>query len=141
MADAAGEGSGGNARGESEKEERDRHWRELLERRRERDKRLAEMEERGDVPTVSGVDPDAADPEERLGILERMRDQGGNARNPVVEQEEEQARQRARATARAQKLTALVALVAVVAVAAYIVLSGSGRYEVCLLYTSPSPRD
>ena len=101
-----GEGSGDDP----EHEERARHWRELLERRRERDRRLEEMEAEGKIPSPSGDDPQAADAEERQGILERMRDESRVARNPVFDKEEEEAERIAKAKSRAQRVAALVAL-------------------------------
>jgi phospholipid/cholesterol/gamma-HCH transport system substrate-binding protein len=120
-----GEGTGESA---EEREERERHWQELLERRRERDRRLEEMEREGTAPTVGGAAGN--EPEYEGSILERMREGGAAGQNPVHREEQEEARRAAAYRARAQRGLAAIAFFAIAAVVVFTLLGSADRYEV-----------
>ena len=97
---------------EREPFDRDEHWRELMERRAERDARLEKQIEEGSFAEATESVDRGGEP---LGILEKMRAGMASISNPVVEREQEEVAERRAAARKAQlTLAGMVALAVVV---------------------------
>src|SRR5688572_13782343 len=125
----------GSPEGESQKEARDRHWQELMERRKKRDERLAELEKEGMLaPSMVGDDDEG--PKE--SVLARLRENEGKGLTDVERrQQKEEARAAARRKRGARGL-ALVVLLAALAAVSYVFISSSGGYEITAEFTNAS---